>query len=69
MLQHIMLQYEGGGLCFLAFAKSKKWNVLKNSKERARQMSVQGITVARDLGYGIEILNGNSFVYAVLSKL
>lgn len=30
-------------------------------------MSVQGITVTRGLGYGVEILNGNKFVYAVLS--
>lgn len=30
-------------------------------------MSGQGIALTRDLGYGVEILDGNSFVCAVLS--
>lgn len=52
---------------FLGFCKETEMKLKKKFQEESKTMSVQGITVTRGLGYGVEILNGNRYVYAVLS--
>lgn len=55
--------------CVSWLLQSAKNEILKKFQEESKTTSVQGITVTRDLDYGVEILNGNSFVQAVFSKL